>query len=130
MAELHGLERRSVQGSGEQEEKYVFKASRWTAGNLLFPVRIEITPRHVLRVTPRFFGADEESIAMAKVASVNIRTGLIWSEIRIDSSGGSNPIVSHGHRKRDAQRIRELIERFQPNAPGPESRASTPGSRE
>ena len=118
-----------MQASAGQEEKYVFKASRWTVGNLLFPVRIEITPRHVLRVTPRFFGADEESIAMAKVASVNIRTGLIWSEIRIDSSGGSNPIVSHGHRKRDAQRIRELIERFQPNAPGSESRASTPECR-
>src|SRR5436190_11221336 len=114
MAELQRLERRSVQGSGEQEEKYVFKASRWTAGNSLFPVRIEITPRHVLRVTPRFFGADEESTAMANVASVNIRTGLIWSEIRIDTTGGSKPIVSPGHRKRCAQSKSALIERFQP----------------
>ena len=111
---------------GEEEERYIFKASRWTARNLLFPVRIEITPHHVLRVTPRLLGSDEESIAMAKVASVNIRTGLIWSEIRIDSSGGSNPIVSHGHRKADARRIRELIERFQPKPGGPESPA--PGS--
>jgi hypothetical protein len=95
------------------EEKYVFTASRWTSGNLLFPVRIEITPQHVARVTPRLFGADEESIAMSKVASVNIRTGLIWSRIRIDSSGGSNPIVSHGHRKGEARRILELIEQFQ-----------------
>ena len=95
------------------EEKYAFTASRWTSGNLLFPVRIEITPQHVSRITPRLFGADEESIAMSQVASVNIRTGLIWSQIRIDSSGGSNPIVSHGHRKGEARRIRELIEQFQ-----------------
>jgi hypothetical protein len=52
---------------------------------------------------------------MSKVASVNIRTGLIWSQIRIDSSGGSNPIVSHGHRKGEARRIRDLIEQFQSN---------------
>ncbi len=105
------------------EEKYIFTASRWTSGNLLFPVRIEITPEHVSRITPRLFGSDEESIAMSKVASVNIRTGVIWSQIRIDSSGGSNPIVSHGHRKGDARRIRELIEQFQSHLP--ESPASS-----
>ncbi|MBI1749117.1 MAG: hypothetical protein HY234_02450 [Acidobacteria bacterium] len=95
------------------EEKYAFHASRWTAGNLFFPVRIEITRQHVIRIKPRLVGSDEESIAIAKVASVNIRTGWIWSDIRIDSSGGSNPITSHGHRKQDARQIRDLIERFQ-----------------
>ena len=50
---------------------------------------------------------------VAMVASVNITTGLIWSDIRIDSTGGSNPILSHGHTKADARRIRDLIESFQ-----------------
>jgi hypothetical protein len=95
------------------EERYVFKASRLTSGNLIFPVRIEVTRQHVTRIKPRLIGSDEESIAIQKVASVNIRTGLIWSDIRIDSSGGSNPITSHGHRKADARRIRDLIEQFQ-----------------
>jgi hypothetical protein len=95
------------------EEKWAFVASRWTSGNLLFPVQIEITPERVTRIKPRLIGSDEESIAISKVASVNIRTGLIWSEIRIDSTGGSNPIVSHGHRKDDARAIRDLIERLQ-----------------
>jgi len=27
--------------------------------------------------------------------------------------GGTDPITSHGHRKRDAQRIRDLVERYQ-----------------
>ena len=94
-------------------EKYVFKASRWTGGNLFFPVRIEITPEHVIRIKPHLIGSDEESIAVAKVASVRIRTGILWSEIRIDSSGGTDPIVSHGHRNKDAQRIREIIEGLQ-----------------
>jgi hypothetical protein len=95
------------------DDKHVFTASRWTAGNLIFPVRIEVNQNLVTRIKPRLFGSNEESIAIAKVASVNIQTGLIWSDIRIDSVGGSNPIVSHGHRKDDARAIRDLIERFQ-----------------
>ena len=95
------------------EAKNVFTASRLTRGNFWFPVRIEITQERVTRVKPRLFGANEESIPISKVASVNIATGLVWSDIRIDSSGGSNPILSHGHRKSDARRIRDLIENLQ-----------------
>ena len=65
------------------------------------------------RVKSRLFGSSEESIALGKVASVQISTGIIWSDIRIDSSGGTDPITSHGHRKADALRIRELIESYQ-----------------
>jgi hypothetical protein len=90
-----------------------FIASRWTSGNLFFPVRIVVTPLHVSRVKPRLFGTTEESIAIAQVASVQIVTGIIWSQIRIDSTGGADPITSHGHRKADAIRIRELIESYQ-----------------
>jgi hypothetical protein len=95
------------------EERYTFRASRLTSGNRLFPVRIVVTPERVCRIKPRLIGSDEESIPMSKVASIHIRTGLIWSDIRIDSSGGSNPITSHGHTRADAERIRDLIERFQ-----------------
>ena len=95
------------------DDNHVFTASRLSSGNLLFPVRIEINQNRISRIKPRLFGSNEESIAISKVASVNIQTGLIWSEIRIDSVGGSNPIVSHGHLKSDARAIRDLIERLQ-----------------
>jgi hypothetical protein len=68
---------------------------------------------HVIKVKPRLFGSSEESIAIQQVASVQISTGILWSTIRIDSSGGTNPITSRGHRKGDAQRIRDLIESYQ-----------------
>ena len=100
------------------EEKYIFKASRWTAGNLFFPLRIEITPQRVSRIKPRLIGASEESITIAQVASVSIQTGLIWSTIQIDSTGGTDPILSRGHRKTDAVRIRDLIEAFQQKQSG------------
>jgi hypothetical protein len=90
-----------------------FIASRWTAGNLLFPTKLAVSPIRVSRVKGRVFGSNEQSIAIAKVASVHISTGVFWSEIRIESTGGSDPITSHGHRKSDAQRIRDLIESHQ-----------------
>jgi hypothetical protein len=90
-----------------------FVASRWTKGNFFFPIRIVVNSLHVIKVKPRLFGSSEESIAIAQVASVQISTGIIWSTIRIDSSGGTNPITSRGHRKGDAQRIRDLIESHQ-----------------
>jgi hypothetical protein len=93
-----------------------FAASRWTHGNFLFPTRLVVSPQRVSRVKSRFFGSNEESIAMSKVASVHIATGVFWSEIRIESTGGTDPITSHGHRKGDAQRVRDLIEKYQAQA--------------
>jgi hypothetical protein len=90
-----------------------FKASRWTGGNHLFPTVIEVTDKAVVRHKRSWFSKDEISISISKVASVHIRTGLIWSDILIESSGGTDPFKSHGHRKADARRIRELIETAQ-----------------
>jgi hypothetical protein len=94
-------------------EATIFVASRWTKGNLFFPTRIIVNQLRVSRIKPRLFGSTEESIPIDKVASVQISTGVLWSDIRIDSSGGSEPITSHGHRKADARHIRDLIESYQ-----------------
>ena len=98
----------SVPNAGE-----TFTASRWTRGNLWFPTRIVVGPLRVSRVKRRLTGSNEESISISQVASVKISTGIIWSEILIESTGGTDPISSHGHRKADALRIRDLIESYQ-----------------
>jgi hypothetical protein len=90
-----------------------FQASRWTRGNLLFPTIIEINDKAVTRRKRSWFSQDEISMSISKVASVHIKTGMIWSEILIESSGGTDPLTSHGHSKRDAVRIKELIENAQ-----------------
>jgi hypothetical protein len=90
-----------------------FTASRWTKGNLWFPTRIVVGPLRVSRVKRRLFGSNEESISISQVASVKISTGMVWSDIVIESTGGTDPITSHGHRKVDALRIRDLVEGFQ-----------------
>jgi hypothetical protein len=91
----------------------IFVASRLTKGNLFFPTRVDVSAQRVTRIKPRLFGSNEESIGIAQVASVHIRTGMIWSDIVIESAGGTDPITSHGHRKDDAKRIRDLIETYQ-----------------
>ncbi len=91
----------------------IFKASRWTRGNLLFPTYIEVSDKAVSRRKRSWFRMDEISMSISKVASVHIKTGMIWSEILIESSGGSDPMASHGHTKSDAVRIKELIENAQ-----------------
>ena len=95
-----------------------FTASRWTQGNFIFPTRIVVSPLRVSRVKSRWFGRNEESIPVSKVASVHISTGMLWAEILIESTGGTDPITSHGHRKKDAQRIRDLIESYQVQSRG------------
>jgi hypothetical protein len=90
-----------------------FAASRWTRGNRLFPTVIEVTDAAVIRRKPGWFSDDEMSIHLQKVASVHVETGLFWSDILIESTGGTDPISSHGHRKADARRIKDLVEAAQ-----------------
>jgi len=91
----------------------VFRASRWSSGNRLFPTQVLITPTSVVHYTPRWIGRREETIHMAHVASVKIETGALLSNVLIETSGGSDPIVCHGHRKADATRMKSLIEQYQ-----------------
>ena len=95
-----------------------FQASRLTRGNFLFPTVIEVTDMAVVRRRRSWFSKDEISISITKVASVHIKTGIVWADILIESSGGSDPLASHGHTKADARRIRELIEMAQANPAG------------
>ena len=91
----------------------VFQASRWTKGNLVFPTYIEVSDKSVTRRKRSWFSRDEMSVSISKIASVHIKTGMVWSDILVESSGGSDPIASHGHTKADALRIKELIETYQ-----------------
>jgi hypothetical protein len=94
-------------------EGEVFRASRWSRGNRLFPTQVLITPTSVVHYTPELFGRREQSIHMAHVASVGIDTNLLFSDVIIETSGGTAPVRCHGHRKKDAVRMKALIEQHQ-----------------
>jgi hypothetical protein len=91
----------------------VFRASRMSSGNRLFPTQVAISSTSVVHYTPEWFGRLEHSMHMAHVASVRIDTNLMFSDVYIETTGGASPIRCHGHRKADAVRMKELIEKYQ-----------------
>jgi hypothetical protein len=93
--------------------EHVFRASRWSRGNHLFPTQVVVSPGSVLHYTPEIVGGREQSIHINHIASVLIDRNLFFSDVMIETSGGTSAVRCHGHRKRDAVRMKELIERFQ-----------------
>ena len=93
----------------------VFRASRLSAGNRLFPTQVLISPTTVVQYTPRWVGREEESIHMAHVASVKIDTHVLLSDVLIETSGGvrsdSLPRPPEGRRGADESAHRPLSER-------------------
>jgi len=91
----------------------VFVASRLTRGNHLFPTQVAVTPAAVVQSKAHWLGREEQSIHIRQVASVTMDTHLFFSDVIIETTGGSEPIVCHGHGKGDARAMKELIERYQ-----------------
>jgi hypothetical protein len=92
---------------------HVFRASRWSRGNHLFPTQVAVTPTEVVQYVPGWVGRREHTIHMAHIASVDISTNLFFSNVVIETSGGSDPVRCHGHRKRDAMEMKRLINEYQ-----------------
>jgi hypothetical protein len=100
----------------------VFRASRWSRGNRLFPTQVKVAPTAVVHFTPQWVGRLEHSIHIAHVASVRIDTNLFFADVFIETSGGVSPVSCYGHHKKDALRIKELIDQYQTDyfkAPAP-----------
>ncbi len=91
----------------------VFRASRFSRGNRWFPTQVLITPTAVVHYTPEVVGRKEHSIHIVHVASVSIDTNLFFSDVLIETSGGTTPVTCHGHKKADAVRMKQLIEHYQ-----------------
>jgi hypothetical protein len=92
---------------------HVFRASRLSRGNRLLPTQVLINGTSVVHYTPGWIGKQEETIHMAHIASVKITTGVLLSDVLIETSGGVSPIRCHGHRKSDAVAMKNLIEKYQ-----------------
>jgi hypothetical protein len=105
---------------------HVFRASRLSSGNHLFPTQVQITPSAIVHHTPHWFGRTEHSIHVAHVASVRVDTGVVFSDVYIETSGGASPVKCHGHRKRDALEMQRLIEQFQSTYYQQQPRPATP----
>jgi hypothetical protein len=92
---------------------HVFRASRLSRGNLLFPTQVAVTGNSIVHYTPEWVGGREQSMHLAHIASVAIDRNLFFADVMIESSGGASPVRCHGHRKADAIEMKRLIEQFQ-----------------
>lgn len=93
--------------------EHVFRASRFSRGNLLFPTQVVVSPGSVLHYKPEVVGGREQSIHIAHISSVLIDRNLFFSDVMIETSGGASPVRCHGHRKRDAVAMKQIIEKYQ-----------------
>jgi hypothetical protein len=110
-------------------ESDFFKASRLSLGNIFFPSVIEITENAIIRHKRSWFGKGETSYSLSKVSSVHIKTGILFSDVFIESSAGGEPLKCRGHKKRDALHMRDLIQDRQGSFPEAESSLPGPGQK-
>ena len=87
-----------------------FKVSRLTRGNFFFPAVIEITENALIRHKRSWFSKSQTSYSIAKIAAVHIKTGMFRADVVIESSVGGEPFKSRGHKRRDALRMRDLVQ--------------------
>jgi hypothetical protein len=92
---------------------HVFRASRLSSGNRVFPSQVAVTDSSVTHYTPQWIGKLEKSIHISHISSIKIDTNILFSDVFIETTGGHNPIACHGHSKGDAIEIKELIEEIQ-----------------
>jgi hypothetical protein len=74
---------------------------------------VAVTPTSVVHYTPELVGGREHSMHISHIASVLIDRNLFFSDVLIESSGGTSPVRCHGHSKADAVEMKRLIEQFQ-----------------
>lgn len=92
---------------------HVFRASRLTRGNRIFPAQVVISQASVTLLQPQWIGKREESAHIAHISSIEIDTNMLFSDVSIETTGGHNPLVCHGHTKGDAVKMKEVIQQFQ-----------------
>lgn len=88
---------------------YTFKAHRIShEDNILFPDIVEIDVDRVLLTKCFVFGHRTNTILKSNIASVSLREGVFFADVRIETTGGTT-YVSDGFRKSDARMIVELL---------------------
>jgi len=61
--------------------EHVFRASRWSRGNHLFPAQVAVAADEVVQYVPGWIGRREHTIHMAHIASVDVSTNLFFSNV-------------------------------------------------
>lgn len=89
----------------------MFTAHRISHGdNVVFPDIMEIGDDRVLVTKCYVFGHRTNTIFKDNIASVSLREGVFFADVRIETTGGAT-YWSEGFRKSDARKIERLLMR-------------------
>ncbi|MCF6277575.1 MAG: PH domain-containing protein [Anaerolineales bacterium] len=91
----------------------LYTSSRLTSGNALFPDRVIVADDGIHFIKRRFFGSNEEIITYGKIASVKLNSGIMFADLTLETTGGSQPIFINGLMKSDAREIKDAIRFYQ-----------------
>lgn len=97
-------------------DEKTFQSSRWTSRNLFFPDALVLASDGIIFRKGSLFGSREEHINYSAVASFRIDNGILFSNVTIETSGGSQPIIVNGLWKAEAKEIQDTIRAFQRRA--------------
>lgn len=90
---------------------YTFTAHRIShEDNVVFPDIMEIGDDRVLVTKCYVFGHRTNTIFKDNIASVSLREGVFFADVRIETTGGAT-YYSEGFRKSDARKIERLLMR-------------------
>lgn len=95
--------------------KKVFQSKRITGGNAIFPDKVILDDDGIHFIKPGLLKKGEEIISYSQIASVKIVSKILFSDILIETTGGSQPVFINGLAKRDAQKIKQLIKQYREN---------------
>lgn len=90
-----------------------YSSNRLTSGNSLFPDQVIVAEDGIHFIKRRLLGSDEEIISYGKIASVKLNSGILFADLTIETTGGSQPVFINGLSKGDAQEIKEAIRFYQ-----------------
>lgn len=88
-------------------EEKVFKASRLSEGNKIFPSEIHIEEHEIMLKIPGIFSGKSKHIVYQQIEGVNIDTPMIGYSTITFIVGGEK-IIAHGFTKSEAEEIKEI----------------------
>lgn len=86
-----------------------YTASRFSAGNLLFPDKMMVSEHEITFIDRKWIGSDTLSISFYQIEAVELLAGLFFVQINVISDGGVR-IEARGFHKSDGWEIKKLLD--------------------
>lgn len=84
-------------------------ASRFSKGNFIFPIKINIDQLGVTLKKPGLFNSKEKTIPFSRISSVDVNCPIAGFSTIIIQTTGEGEINAHGFRKREVNEMKKLI---------------------